>query len=575
MLTNREVADIFRAIADALEIQGEDRYRFLSYRRLGDTLAALPEPLDAYAARGEVDSIPGVGKVLAAKIDELLTTGQLQFYERLKQQLPPGVLDLLRVPEIGPRTAGRLYRELGIDSLDALRAAVEAGRLHSLKGFGPKSEQKILQGLDFLAQSSHRLLLGEALSLAERLLADVQAACPAVQRCAYAGSLRRGRSTIGDIDLLAAADDGAAVIAAFTRLPLVGRVESAGDVKATVVLHSGPSADLLVVPPPQWGSALQHFTGSKQHNIQFRELAKAQGLSFSEHGFRRGDGSLIECASEDEVYSTLGLPLIAPELREGLGEFEAARDGTLPALLTAGQIRADLHMHSTWSDGNESIATMAEAARKRGYSHIAITDHSAYLGITGGLTAARLREQAAEVAALNAGFAQEGSPFRILHGIEVDITPDGSLALPDEALEPLDLVIASLHVSLRQEREQATERLLRAISNPHVDIIGHPTGRILGGRSGADLDMEQVFAAAAAHGTALEINSGPERLDLDAEQARRALECGVLLAIDSDAHDPAHLASIGLGVTIARRGWASAEQVLNCWERERLLAWTK
>jgi DNA polymerase (family X) len=573
MLTNREIADTFHAIADALEIQGEDRYRFLSYRRVGDTLAELPEPLSAYAARGELEDLPGVGKVMAAKIGELLDTGRLDFYERIKAELPAGVLELLRVPDVGPRTAGRLYRELNITSLDALREAAEQGRLRGLKGFGAKTEQKILEGIAQLASGEERMLLGQALETAERLLADLQAAAPAVERAAYAGSLRRGRSTIGDIDLLAASDDGPAAIEALAKLPSVARVDSAGSIKATVFLQNGRSADLLVIPPARWGSALQHFTGSQAHSIAFRELAKAQGFTFSENGFRREDGSLVECADEEAVYALLGLPYIPPELREDQGEFAAARAGTLPDLVELADIRADLHLHSTWSDGKASIAAMAEAAQARGYSHMAITDHGAYLGVTGGLTPERALQQTEEVAQLNASFAATGSAFRILHGVEVDITPEGTLALPDELLAQLDIVVASPHVSLRQERAKATARLVRAIEHPHVDIIGHPTGRLLNRRSGSDLELEPIFEAAAATGTALEINSGPDRLDLDAPLARRALELGVTLAVDSDAHGQAELDWMRLGVITARRAWASPERIVNCWGLDRLQQW--
>lgn len=571
-LSNRDIADIFQAIADSMEILGEDRFRILAYRRASEAIADLPMPLADYRERNALEAISGIGKTIAEKIGVLLDTGTLPLYERLKAQIPPGVLDLLHVPDIGPRSARRLYEELGIASLDDLRAAVVADKLRGLKGFGAKTEQRIRQGLDSLAQREHRTLMSHALNAAESLLHDLQAVAPHVQHCAYAGSLRRARPTVGDLDLLAAAEDTAAVVHAFTSLPQVARVSSAGATKATVILHSGIQADLLVIPPAQWGSALQHFTGSQAHNIRFRELALARGLSFSERGFRREDGSIITCADEEAVYATLDLPWIPPELREDRGEFDAARQSTLPTLVDLADLRGDLHMHSTWSDGHTSVAAMAEAARTLGYSYIAITDHSAYLGVTGGVDVARLREQAAEIAALNADYADRSVLFRILHGVEVDITPDGDLALPDEALAALDIVVASLHVSLRQPREQVTARLLRAIANPHVDIIAHPTGRILERRDGADLDMEAVFQAAATHNTILEINSGPDRLDLDAPHVRRALELGIRIAIDSDAHRPADLAWKRYGVLTARRGWASAEQIVNTWPLEQLLA---
>jgi DNA polymerase (family 10) len=338
-------------------------------------------------------------------------------------------------------------------------------------------------------------------------------------------------------------------------------------------LHNGFQADLITLPPAMWGSALQHFTGSKAHNIHFRALALARGLSFSEHGFLRADGTTLACATEEQVYAAIGLPWIPPELREDSGELEAARDGRLPQLVELADLKADLHMHSTWSDGKASIAEMAAAAQARGYRYMAITDHSAYLGITNGLDAARLTQQAAEVAALNAEYAARGDGFRILRGIEVDITADGSLALPDEVLAELDIVVASPHVSLRQPIEQATERLLRAIRNPHVDIIGHPTGRLIGSREGAEIDLDAIGRAAAATGTLLEVNSGPDRLDLEAASVRRVLELSARITINSDSHHPDNLPWIRLGVITARRGWAEAKNVANTWELDQLREW--
>jgi DNA polymerase (family 10) len=571
-LTNRDIADVFHAIAETMEILGEDRFRAQAYRRAGDAIQDLPAPLAVYRERGELAGIPGVGKAIAEKIVELLDTGRLEYYERLTSRVPPGVRELLRVPNVGPRTAARLYHELGITSLDDLRAAVEDGRLARAKGFGPKGVESIRHGLAAAGAGEQRRLLFDALRAARSLIAALQDAAPGVRQATYTGSLRRARPTIGDLDLLAAADDPAAVVHAFTALPLVARVESSGDEKATVYLHNGFQADLLAVPPAMWGSALQHFTGGKAHNIRFRELALERGLSFSEHGFRRPDGTVTPCATEEEVYAAVGLPWIPPELREDSGEFEAARAGTLPRLVELGDLRGDLHMHSTWSDGKASIREMAEAARARGYEYIAITDHSAYLGITRGLDADRLRAQAAEIAALNDEYRAAGVPFRVLRGVEVDITPDGGLALPDDVLAELEIVVASPHASLRQPPPQATERLLRAIRNPHVDVIGHPTGRLLNSREGAEVDLDAIGRAAAETGTLLEVNSGPDRLDLDAAAVRRVLELGAQVVINSDSHHPDNLAWIELGVLTARRGWADAARVANTWSIERLLA---
>ena len=581
MLTNRDVADIFTAIADSMELLDQDRFRLQAYRKAAAAIAELPASLTDYRARKALDEIPGVGKTIADKIETILDTGTLPLYERLKEQVPPGVLELLQVPDLGPRSVQRLHKELGINNLEELRVAAESGKLKALKGFGGKTEARILAGIQALAQREQRMLLSQALQTAESLLDALHAAAPALTDSTYTGSLRRARPTIGDIDLLAAAEDPSGVVKAFTALSQVATISSSGSEKATVILQSGTQVDLLVVHPEQWGSALQHFTGSQAHNIRFRTMALERGLSFSEHGFLPVDkdgqptGATRPCATEEEVYAALDLPWIPPELREDAGEFEAARAGRLPHLVELAQIKADLHMHSTWSDGHTSIAEMAEAARARGYTHIAITDHSAYLGVTAGVDAARLQQQAAEVAAINADYESQGIAFRVLHGIEVDITPDGSLALPDDVLAELDWVIASPHVSLRQERSAATARLLRAIANPHVDMIGHPIGRIIQHREGLDLDIEAVLHAAVEHGTVLEINSGPDRLDLDATVARRALELGAQLSINSDAHHPNDMDWMRLGVLTARRGWAETERVLNTWPLERLQAWLK
>jgi DNA polymerase (family X) len=572
-LTNREIADVFHAIADAMEILGEDRFRTQAYRRAGDALGDLPQPLSVYRERGELSEIPGVGKAITDKIEELLDTGELQFYSKLKARVPEGVREMLRIPNVGPRTAGRLYQELGIASLAELKAAAEGGKLKGIKGFGEKTVQGILEGIAQAEKAERRDLLYHALQAAESLIDALRAAAPSIREATYAGSLRRARPTIGDLDILAAADDPAAAIKAFTELPLVARVESSGDEKATVYLHNGLQADLIALPPAMWGSALQHFTGGKAHNIRFRELALERGLSFSEHGFRREDGSLLTCATEEEVYAAVGLPWIPPELREASGEFEAAGAGRLPTLVELGDIAADLHMHTTWSDGKGSVRQMAEAARARGYRHIAITDHSAYLGVTNGLDAARLRAQAEEIAALNAEYEAAGDSFRILRGVEVDITADGALALPDDVLAELDIVVASPHVNLRQPPEKATERLLRAIRNPHVDILGHPTGRLIGTREGSDIDVDAIGRAAAETGTLLEINSGPDRLDLDSAAARRVLELGAKLTVNSDSHHPDNLPWIRLGVLTARRGWAEARDIANTWSLDELRAW--
>jgi DNA polymerase (family X) len=589
-LTNREIAEVFYAISDTMEVLGEDVFRSRAYKRAGDAIVDLPASLATLRANGELDDIPGVGKAIAEKIGELIDTGQLKFYEKLRAKVPAGVLEMLRVPNVGPRTAGRLYSEFGIASLAELKAAAEAGKLDKVKGFGAKTVAAIIQGISAAEHRDKRTLMIDALRAAESLIDALRTASPAVRDASYAGSLRRARETIGDLDILASSDDPAATVRAFTKLPQVARVESSGEEKATVYLQNGMQADLIALPPHMWGSALQHFTGGKQHNIRFREMAIQRGLSFSEHGFRQiRKGAVVKpeadaapeavaaalqaCATEEEVYAAVGLPWIPPEIRENSGEFEAAAAGTLPQLVELADLQADLHMHSSWSDGKASIREMAEAARARGYRYMAITDHSAYLGVTNGLDGARLQAQAKEVAALNAEYAASGAGFRILRGIEVDITADGGLALPDDVLAELDIVVASPHVKLSQPIEQATERLLRAIRNPHVDIIGHPTGRLIGSRAGAEIDLDAIARAAAETGTLLEVNSGPDRLDLDAPSVRRVLALGAHIIINSDSHHPDNLQWIRLGVLTARRGWAEAKRVANTWDVEKLLEW--
>ncbi|MEM8534057.1 MAG: DNA polymerase/3'-5' exonuclease PolX [Chloroflexota bacterium] len=573
--SNHDIANLMYTIADTMEIMGEDRFRYQAYRRAGDAIQELPATLSSYRERGELETLPGVGKAIAAKIGELLDTGKLVFYERLQEKIPATVLEMLRVPGVGPRTVGRLYRELGIDSLTALKKAAEEGTLNNVKGFGNKTVEGILQGIAVAEQLDRRTLLSEALKSAEAIISSLHQVLPSIQHISYAGSLRRARQTIGDLDILAAADDPTAVVQVFINLPNVTQVVSSGNEKATVYLHSGLQADLIALKPAMWGSALLHFTGSQAHNIRFRELALARGLSFSEHGFKRADGTMRTCATEEEAYAAINLPWIPPELREDAGEFEAARNGTLPTLLDIADIKADLHMHSTWSDGKASIREMAETAKGLGHHFIVITDHSAYLGITNGLDTARLRQQALEIAEINAELEARGESFRVLRGIEVDITPDGALALPDKVLADLDVVVASPHANLRQPPEKATERLLRAIRNPHVDIIGHPTGRLIGEREGADIDINVIGRAAADTGTFLEVNSGPDRLDLDALSVHHVLDLGATIVVNSDAHHPDHLQWIRLGALTARRGWASSERVANTWGYDRLMEWVR
>ncbi len=565
-ISNFELARIFNEIADMLEILGEVVYKSVAYRRVADAVERYPDDVAALFRRGTPPKIPGAGAALTAKLAELAETGELAYHQRLRTQVPVGVLDLLAVPGIGPRTVRQLHAELGIDSIDALRAAAQSGGLRHLKGLSPRTEENVLAGIERLEQRSTRLLLHDADALVARLL-DGLRGLPGVVALEPAGSLRRRRSTIGDIDLLAASDDTASLIAALGTLPDVERVLSAGTDKSSVLLRQGPQVDLMVCAPAAWGTHLVHFTGSRDHNVALRGRALARGWSLSEKGFKSVEtGELVLVATEDEVYARLDLPWIAPELREGTGEIEAAEAGTLPALVTLEAVRGDTHTHSSWTDGVDSPETMAHAARAAGREWMVLTDHSPSLGIANGLTPERVAAQADEIARLNTELA----PFRILHGTEMEIRADGSLDYPDELLARFDVVVASIHSSRAQSTEQLTARALAAIENPHVDIIAHPTGRIVNRRDAMSLDWPRVFAAAARTGTALEINGSP-RLDLDDSLARAAGLAGARLTVSSDAHRTEELGQLDYAVSVARRAWLTASQIISTRSADELL----
>ncbi len=577
-LTNHEIADTFENVADMLQLRGDVIHRVLSYRRAADTIRELPRDLRAVSAEKGLTDLPGIGKTLADKINEMLQTGELEFYTRLAGEIPPGLVRIMHVNGVGPKKARLFWDALGITTLEALQAAAESGQLSALKGMGAKSEKSILEGIAALARNTGRMPLGKALPAAQEIL-DMLLALPQAESGSVAGSIRRGRPTIGDVDLLVASDDAAPIMDVFVSMPQVARVLGHGPTKSSVELHSGLQVDLRVLAAARMGTALAYFTGSQAHNVRLRERALRLGFSLNEHALRPVDaegvliadeGGHILCADEAELFERLELPYIAPELREDSGEFDAAQAGSLPALIRLEDLRADLHMHSTWSDGRLSVREMVAAARARGRETVVITDHSQYSAIANGLDAERLLRQQAEVRAID---AEMGADMRVLHGVEMDIRADGTMDYPDEILAQLDFVIASLHYSLRQERNVITRRLLNAIENPHVDLIGHPRAQLIEQRPPADLDMDAVFAAAARTGTALEINANPHRLDLEAQYARRSVELGIPLAINSDAHDEAQMDLLPYGILTARRGWVQAEDVINTWPQERLLAW--
>lgn len=571
--SNEEVADVLVRIGQLLQIKGENRFQVLAYSRAAENILDLGEDVYAIWQAGQLRSVAGVGEAISTKLDELFSSGELRYLNNLYVEIPPGVLDLLQINGVGPKTAKVIWEALGIDSVQAARQAAEAGKLAGLPGIGAKTEARILAGIEALSRRSDRTPLGTAKPAAEDLLASLIAALPAgtITRSAIAGSIRRWRETIGDVDLLVATEDGPAVVAAFRNLSPVAEVLGSGATKTSVRLRNGLQVDLRVIQEKHWGAALQYFTGSQAHNVALRQFALRRGYSLNEYGLTRvADGQELFFGEEADLYDALGLAYIEPELREDRGELTAAAEGRLPGLIELADIRGQLHAHTTWSDGRASLAEMGQAAQALGYEYFVISDHSVSLGVTGGLSIERLREQRAEIDAFN---AQCGPDFRLLHGVEVEVLADGSLDYPDDVLAWLDVVVASWHSGLRQDRETITARALKVIANPHVDIIGHPSGRLLPRREPADLDMEALFRAAAAQGTILEINAHPSRLDLNDVHARRALTLGILLAINCDAHRPEELALLPYGVATARRAWASAEQVANTWPLDRLLAY--
>lgn len=571
-LTNREVAAIFATIGDMLEIKGESIHRILAYRRAAETVSNLPRDINAVYEEGTLTDLPNIGDTLAEKITELLTTGELKFYNKLAEEIPPGVVEMLRVPGLGAKKVARFWKELDITSLDALKQAAEEGKLRGLSGMGAKSETVILEGIASLARRTDRISIGDAYPIAMRIL-DRLLKMDGAQRGDVAGSLRRWRATIGDIDLLVVSTEPAPIMQAFVESPEVARVLGHGGTKSSVELFSGQQVDLRILPLESYGTLLAYFTGSKEHNVKMRELALKQGLSLNESSFTPVSGGPdILCATEEEVYATLGLPWIPPEMREDRGEIEAAQAGKLPKLIELADMQGDMQLHTTWSDGKTSVLEMAKAAMARGLKYMLTTDHSHSLGVVQGMHPEDIAKQRKEIDAAN---AELGGAFTVLQGAEVEIKADGALDYDDETLAKLDIVLASMHTSLRQPREQVTARMLNAIRNPYVSIIGHPRGQLIPEREPADLDMDAIFAAAAEHDVALEINANPKRLDLDDVHARRAVELGVKLTISTDAHEPENFELMPYGIATARRAWVTAGQVVDAWPLEKVREWVE
>lgn len=557
-MKNREIAGIFNDIADLLEIKGENPFRIRAYRRAALNIESLTKDVGE-TPKDELLKIPGIGKDLAGKIEEFVKTGKMQAYEDLKQEVPGGLSTLLSVPGLGPKTAKLLYDKLKIKNLKDLERFARGHKLSSLPGIKGKTEENILKGIEMLRRGMERQPLGKALPVANDILAHLRKQAP-VNNLSIAGSIRRWKDTIKDIDILATSGDPKTVMTAFVHLPHVKDVLMHGPTKSSILTHEGLQVDLRVVEEDCFGAALAYFTGSKAHNIRLREMAVKSGLKINEYGiFREKDDRKLGGRQEEDIYRALGLPYIQPELREDSGEIEAAMEGRLPELVALSDIKGDLHVHTKRSDGSHDFDELIEEARERGYEYIAITDHSKGLGIAGGLNEERLMEEKKEIEAIN----KRLKGFRLLAGVEVDIRSNGHMDFSDDVLKEMDIVVASIHSGFRQGREQITQRLVSAMRNPYVSVIAHPTGRLLGERDPYDVDMDEILKVAKETGTAMEINAYPLRLDLNDTYSKMAKEKGVRIVISTDTHVINQFDYMAYGVSIARRGWLEKKDILN------------
>lgn len=567
-MNNWEISQIFDEIADLLDILGENPYKARAYRTAAHKLGNAYLDVEQLSEEGRLQEIPGIGSALEKKIEEIIITGESDYLEKLRKKVPTSLRRLLLIPGIGIKTVQVLYQQLGITNLQELEVAALGKRLRELPGIGVKTEQAILHSLKTHALHRRRLLLHHAFAFAGEIESYLKNKLPGMAGLQIAGSLRRGKETVGDLDFAAAADDPAPLVDAFRTGPFVQDVVAAGDVKATVMTKWGIQADLLVVQPEFFASVLQHLTGSKEHNVALREIARDQGFKISEYGISCDD-RVTAPATEEELYRQLGMNYIPPELREGRGEIEAAQNGILPDLLEADDIKGDLHVHSEWSDGVNTLEELAQAARELGYQYLAVTDHSRSLHIARGLTEERVWQQREEIRRLNKCYKD----FHLLAGIEVEILPDGSLDFDDQLLAEMDIVIASVHSGFKQDQKTLTRRVVSALKNKHVDIIGHPTGRLLGRRNPYDIDVGFLLKVAAETGTVMEINASPDRLDLNDQYIRQGRELGVRFAINTDAHNLYYLGDLRYGVLQARRGWAERKDIVNTLTWNELSDW--
>jgi DNA polymerase (family 10) len=556
-MKNKLVVEIFRDVAEILEIKGENVFRIRAYLRAADTVEGLAEDLETIAAQGRLTDIPGIGKDLSAKIEEIITTGKLAFLEELKKTIPDGLLELLNIPSVGPKTAKLLSDTLQIKSVSDLKKAIEAGKLANIPGIKEKTVENIAKGIALLERGKERMPLGQAIAQAENFQRALQG-LKEVQSLSVAGSLRRRRETIRDIDILVVSEQPQKVMDTFTRLEPVKDILAHGPTKASIRTKDDIQVDCRVVEAGSFGAALLYFTGSKNFNIRMRMLAQKKGWKINEYGVFKGARSLAG-KSEEEIFKLFKLDYIPPELREDTGEIDLARKHALPQLVELADIKGDLHVHSKWSDGQNTIAEMAKAAQAKGYAYIAVTDHSQSLKVANGLSISDLAEKKAEIERVNKSL----KGLRVLFGTEVDIDSNGDIDYPDDVLKGFDLVVAAVHTGFKQSKEQITRRMVKACRNKHVHMISHPTGRLWGTRDAYEVDMEEVMKAAADTNTILEVNAFPQRLDLNDMHCRLAREKGVKVAVNTDAHVTAHLENMYLGLYVARRGWMEAQDVVN------------
>lgn len=565
-MENSEVARVLYEIADYLELQGV-AFKPQAYRRAASAIESLDRNISEFHSAGTLRDIPGVGEAIADKITELVTTGKLSYMEKLRAETPPGLLDLLAVPDIGPKKAMLLFKELGIKSVDDLKKAIFDHRLQGLKGFGAKTEERILQGIRVVESRGGRALIGSAYETSTAIIGRIRERHPDI-KISMAGSLRRMKETIGDIDILVASGEPVAVMDTFVSMDGVEETVAKGETKSSVRLKTGIQVDLRVVPAGSWGAALQYFTGSKEHNVEIRKLAISKGMKISEYGlFERDSGKEIAAMDEGEVYNKLGLQFIPPELREDRGEIEAAARNSLPELIGYDELKGDLHCHTEWSDASGTIEEVWREAKKMGYEYVAITDHSQSLKIASGLSEGRLLEQIKEVKNIR---ERLGPPW-LFAGSEVDVLGDGSLDFPRNVLDELDFAVMSVHSKFKMDEKAMTGRILAGLGDEKVKVFAHPTGRLIGQRVPYTFDFEKVVESAKDAGIALEINSFPDRLDLSDVNVRRSIEIGAKISIDSDAHSPEQMELVRYGVATARRGWASKSDIINAMPLSSLL----